>query len=181
MVELICSPVGRSTHHQSFNTICDAPPIDWAPYVKELFQMWLQTLMPMMLAILGVFPSGFSLSDSMCYQQLKVAMVIIFHVCLSFHMSHFSLPTRLFVCWTLLWHSVFWNQTKGWGLLSIPLQPSGRLCLGSWLPWRQSKLMKYQMIWSSCIFGIIADHYKRQSWIGFPKPYIYWSNFAISH
>ena len=30
--------------------------------------------------------------------------------------------------------------------------------------------MRYQMIW---FFGIIADHYKRQSWIGFPKPNIY--------
>ena len=57
--------------------------------------MRLQTLMPMMLAILGVFPGGFSLSDSTCYQQLKVAMVIILHAFLSFHMSDLSLPICL--------------------------------------------------------------------------------------
>ena len=122
----------------------------------SFFQMQLLALMPVVLAIVEDFPSGSSMSDYTCCQQLK-ATLVIGH--LSFALSTI-LPVFNFLCIISvcllcplgIFH--FLKITKGWAFLSIPLQSSGWLCLGSRLPWRHQLGLMRDFFY---LFGVIDN------------------------
>ena len=73
----------------------------------SFFQMQLLALMPVVLAIVEDFPSGSSMSDYTCCQQLKATMVIGLLPSLPFSLSLISFVLFLFVFCALLAFSFF--------------------------------------------------------------------------